>query len=956
MKKTTRRALFLSFASMFLCFTMLLGTTYAWFTDSVESGVNKIVAGNLDVELYNDKTTTSGKEVTRGTKLFDLPAGTNGRWEPGVAVYENFTIANLGDLALKYQFGVEIAKKNGEKNLADVLKVAVVDPIADGADRETIIASVGKNNWKPMESFVETGKLYPNGYSDPNAKETIAQTKSFAIVIWWEPSDKDNDYNMKNGAAQLQLEIGVNLYATQLEAEDDSFGKDYDKDAWHDKFEVTSAADLQAALNNGETNIVLADNITVTEPLVVGAVNNMSDADDTIVIDLNGNTITAAYNETTGKHSYAIDNYGSLVIVGGTIEARGIYNRDGATTTVNGTKIVNLDMNGGSCIWSYGGSVYLNNATLVGYTGCVYSEGYLEINGGTYTCYSAVTDDGEQIGPTYNIRSTGELVINGGDFTSRHGLLAIKGSAEINGGTYTMTSIGVITSHVFYVYGDSSNVVVNDGAFNCDLRTAQNNGSSMICVDAANVAVNVYGGTFNLTPAKYVADGYEVTNNGDGTWTVAFPQKSFDKLFEGVAAGDTVKVPAGTYTFPASSIKEGMTIQCAPGTVFEGTSGLNINGATVIGATFSNEGGQAVSGTINGTFKDCVFEGEEALRWCYSREGETVIFENCVIKTDFRGFHFDDVAGNIIFRNCEINGFNAYGGAGTVTFEGCTFGNDESRYNGLNIYANTVLTNCTFNYISGKTNFVDYEAAGKSLTITNCTATLDGEAANLLDFVGGTYKSQTTIIVDGAYYATTNDQFKAAVAAGATEIWLANGEYDLNGNQKDGLKIVGVGNDVKMANTTKYASGKATGAIWQAINLENVTLTNTVYTMADGGKATFTNVTFAAGFRQGYGTGVVFTNCTFGANSEGYALHFQTDSASEGGIITLNGCEFEGGKVHLGGKRAYTFTGCDFAAGTDFQVWSNITLDGCTVDGVEVTADNAKTFFTALDANYVSFK
>ena len=50
-KSTTRRALFMSFVSMFLCFTMLLGTTYAWFTDSVESGVNQIVAGNLDVEF-----------------------------------------------------------------------------------------------------------------------------------------------------------------------------------------------------------------------------------------------------------------------------------------------------------------------------------------------------------------------------------------------------------------------------------------------------------------------------------------------------------------------------------------------------------------------------------------------------------------------------------------------------------------------------------------------------------------------------------------------------------------------------------------------------------------------------------------------------------------------------------------------------------------------------------------
>ncbi|MBR2906605.1 MAG: hypothetical protein IKC26_00995 [Clostridia bacterium] len=185
---------------------------------------------------------------------------------------------------------------------------------------------------------------------------------------------------------------------------------------------------------------------------------------------------------------------------------------------------------------------------------------------------------------------------------------------------------------------------------------------------------------------------------------------------------------------------------------------------------------------------------------------------------------------------------------------------------------------------------------------------------------------------------------------------LADGEYDLNGVQKDGLTLVGIGNNVKVANTTKYASGKAIGAIWQAIHLENVTITNTVYTMADGGNATFTNVNFAAGFRQGYGKNVVFTECTFGSNSEGYALHFQTDSASEGGLITINGCKFEGGKVHLGGKRAYAFAGCDFAAGTDFQVWSSITLDGCTVNGEEVTAENVSTLFPQLDMAKVTIK
>ena len=275
---------------------------------------------------------------------------------------------------------------------------------------------------------------------------------------------------------------------------------------------VTNEAELVAAIAKGG-KIKLGDDITVNAPVVISE-------KVTVTLDMSGYTITTAYDQETEKHLYAFDNYGKFTINGGTIEARGIYNREGATMTVNGTKIVNLDTNGGSCIWSYGGSVTLNNATLIGYTGCVYSDGYLEINGGTYTCYSAVLDDGTQLHPTYNIRSNGELVINGGDFTSRHGLVAAKSNTTINGGTYTMNSIGVITSHVIYVWGADAKVTVNGGEFNCDLRTAQANGSSLICVDASDVTVSVKGGTFNLNPAKYVAQSFRAIENEDGTWTV----------------------------------------------------------------------------------------------------------------------------------------------------------------------------------------------------------------------------------------------------------------------------------------------------------------------------------------------------------------------------------------------------------------------------------------------------
>ena len=62
-KNNTRRALFLSAVSMFLCIVMLAGSTYAWFTDTVEVKTSRIEAGVLDVELEYTNDAVGGTWV-----------------------------------------------------------------------------------------------------------------------------------------------------------------------------------------------------------------------------------------------------------------------------------------------------------------------------------------------------------------------------------------------------------------------------------------------------------------------------------------------------------------------------------------------------------------------------------------------------------------------------------------------------------------------------------------------------------------------------------------------------------------------------------------------------------------------------------------------------------------------------------------------------------------------------
>lgn len=210
----------------------------------------------------------------------------------------------------------------------------------------------------------------------------------------------------------------------------------------------------------------------------------------------------------------------------------------------------------------------------------------------------------------------------------------------------------------------------------------------------------------------------------------------------------TIQVAAGEYTFPASKLKDGMTLECAPGTVFEGNSKLNIDGATVVGATFSNPGGSAADQTINGTFRDCTFTGKNGLRWCYA--GDTVVFENCVFSGDVYGVHFDGGANNVVFKNCTFSGFNAMGGEiELATFEGCTFkANDRSGYNGINLWGSTVMTDCTFVFDGSKTEWVDLCGDNKTATFTNCVVT-DGTNETPIKDVVGNCGDGNTIIIDG---------------------------------------------------------------------------------------------------------------------------------------------------------------------------------------------------------------
>lgn len=220
--KSTKKTLGFAILSLVLCVSMLVGTTFAWFTDSVVSRNNIIKSGNLDVELYftydaavaADEDSTAWIKVTDQTDIYGYEL-----WEPGFTKVAYFKVVNEGSLALKYKLSADVfgeesgVNVNGDKFfLSDYIKTALVSTTAT---RDDIQAMAGVN----LKASFNMGA----GSLEANDTDVVG-------LALWMPTTVDNVAN-HNGTNVPSVTFGINLIATQATSEVDSFGSDYDANA-----------------------------------------------------------------------------------------------------------------------------------------------------------------------------------------------------------------------------------------------------------------------------------------------------------------------------------------------------------------------------------------------------------------------------------------------------------------------------------------------------------------------------------------------------------------------------------------------------------------------------------------------------------------------------------------------------------------------------------------------------
>lgn len=226
----TKRALLTSVLALVLSLAMLAGSTFAWFTDTASTGVNRIVSGNLDVGLeYWDKE-SGWLDAEDSKDLFDE----NALWEPGYTQIVYLKVKNGGNLALTYamqitpvheQLGINV---DGEEfKLSDYIQFgwAVItvgeDDTFQFADRDAARAAVGEG--------VHLGEELRRQAELPlkaGAEELVA-------LVAWMPEDVGNKANYRNVAPSIELSLKV--LATQATVENDSFDNTYDAGAVEDE-------------------------------------------------------------------------------------------------------------------------------------------------------------------------------------------------------------------------------------------------------------------------------------------------------------------------------------------------------------------------------------------------------------------------------------------------------------------------------------------------------------------------------------------------------------------------------------------------------------------------------------------------------------------------------------------------------------------------------------------------
>ena len=323
----TKKAFLMSVLSMMLCVAMLVGMTFAWFTDTASTSVNTIQAGNLKIEVaYRTSADGEWLPLNEATDLF---GNETALYEPGYTRVVELKIKNAGDLALKYKIGMNLISENLGTNMAgdsyklsDYLKVATT-AVQQYDDENQIVQIleqlIFERGYESMWNQRDFASFELEKHANGNVFNLMPGAEQILGMKIYMPETVNNDANAITPDKAASINFGLNVLATQYTYESDSINNQYDKDA---EYSVSTSKALAAALEKGG-DITLTDDITMTADTAQVTIPSGKNVN----LDLGGNTIT-----TNGLNQIFLASSCNMKISNGTF----INSNTGRVGTVSG--------------------------------------------------------------------------------------------------------------------------------------------------------------------------------------------------------------------------------------------------------------------------------------------------------------------------------------------------------------------------------------------------------------------------------------------------------------------------------------------------------------------------------------------------------------------------------------------------------------------------------------------
>ena len=428
-----KKKLIASITCLSMLLIMLLSSTMAWFTDQ-KGAQSTMTVGKISIE----------QTVSDAENLAFI--------NPGVLIDYEVAVKNTGNqpaylrTIFAFEDGTYTDKQGVSRNVLEQITLSngyiIIPGVAPNSGNKIQFTAEkdGKTTVYTVGYYLHAGKLGIDATNDTVTILDFFKLKGEADDAWREAVRGEYDILVLSQACQVEglgddAEIALNT----------SFGtiNSVKCASWFGTMlgntveaQISTAEELQEALNNGQTNITLMADIEVTESIVIPApvaASAMRSANSPVVLDLNGKTISSALAEAT------LVNNGVLVIANGTIESTAA--------------------NGGNAISNKGTLTLAKGTNVIG-----------------------APFDKESGNPAYTILSSGNLTIEDGVHVSaERGCLYLQGQGEtvINGGTFTNADLTgkldrPVSAHVVYIAGGASNNripgagrIIPCGSFGC---------------------------------------------------------------------------------------------------------------------------------------------------------------------------------------------------------------------------------------------------------------------------------------------------------------------------------------------------------------------------------------------------------------------------------------------------------------------------------------------------------